>query len=265
MRRDQRENRAKTIEHMITVMSDWQLGAGDASLPSFDAAVACVPFLRALPSKERERLRAYALVRRIPQGQPIWSLDETAHEFIFAISGHVKLMRPCENGREVIIDVGKPGELLCASAACAFAPYCCTCTALDRDVAVLVLPRRDVLHLLEQNPVAASAFVREATGRDIRLGQRIVELASGHVQQRVCALLLRLVEQAGTPLPEGQTRIALKLSRQDLADLCGTTLESAIRIMTRLSREGTVRTTASGFVVRDRLKLEALARGRTDR
>jgi CRP/FNR family transcriptional regulator len=85
------------------------------------------------------------------------------------------------------------------------------------------------------------------------------------VQQRVCALLLRLVEQAGTPLPEGQTRIALKLSRQDLADLCGTTLESAIRIMTRLSREGTVRTTASGFVVRDRLKLEALARGRTDR
>lgn len=201
----------------------------------------------------------------MPQGRPIWTLDEAAHEFIFAIEGHVKLMRPCESGREVIIDVGKPGELLCASAACAFAPYCCTCTALDRDVIVLALPRRDVLYLLEQNPAAAAAFVREATGREMRLGRRIVELASGQVEQRICALLLRLGDQAGTPLSGGQTRIALKLSRQDLADLCGTTLESAIRAMTRLSREGAVRTTASGFVLRDRLKLEALARGRSER
>lgn len=247
----------------MVIMSDQDTGG--AAMPSFDDAVARVPFLRALSPKDRERLRPYAAVRRIPQGRPVWTLDDAAQEFIFAIEGHVKLIRPCESGREVIIDVGKPGELLCASAACAFAPYCCTCTALDRDVIILVLPRRDVLHLLEQNPTAAAAFVREATGREMRLGRRIVELASGHVEQRVCALLLRLGDQGGTPLSGGQTRIALKLSRQDLADLCGTTLESAIRVMTKLSREGTVRTTASGFVIRDRVKLEALARGRSER
>lgn len=246
---------------MIPIMRESAPGSDGVALPSFDDAAARVAFLRALSPTDRDRLRPYASVRRIPQGAPVWSLDEAAREFIFAIDGHVKLMRPCENGREVIIDVGKPGELLCASAACAFAPYCCTCTALDRDVVVLVLPRRDVLHLLEQNPTAAAAFVREATGREMRLGRRIVELASGQVEQRICALLLRLGEQAGTPAEGGHIRIALRLSRQDLADLCGTTLESAIRVMTRLSRQGTVRTTASGFVIRDRDRLEALARG----
>jgi CRP/FNR family transcriptional regulator len=249
---------------MIGVMSD-PVSDGGAAVPSFDQAVAHVAFLRALSPRDRDRLRPYATVRRVPKGGLVWALDETAQEFIFAIDGHVKLMRPSENGREVIIDVGKPGELLCASAACAFAPYCCTCTALDRDVTVLVLPRRDVLHVLEQNPAAAAAFVREATGRDIRLGQRIVELASGQVEQRVSALLLRLADQAGTAVAGGQIRIALKLSRQDLADLCGTTLESAIRVMTRLSREGIVRTTASGFVIRDRRRLESLTRGRSAR
>lgn len=248
---------------MIGIMSGRLPETEGVPVPSFDDAFPRVPFLRALSPKDRERLRPYAAVRRIPQGRPVWTLDEAAQEFIFAIEGHVKLMRPCENGREVIIDVGKPGELLCASAACAFAPYCCTCTALDRDVIVLVLPRRDVLHLLEQSPAAAAAFVREATGREMRLGRRIVELASGQVEQRISALLLRLGDQAGIPFDGGQTRIALKLSRQDLADLCGTTLESAIRVMTRLSREGTVRTIASGFVIRDRLKLETLAKGRS--
>lgn len=238
---------------------------GGSAVATFDDAVAHVAFLRALSPHDRDRLRPYAAVRRIPQGAPVWTLDDSAQEFIFAIDGHVKLLRPCENGREVIIDVGKPGELLCASAACAFAPYCCSCVALDRDVTILVLPRRDVLHILEQNPIAASAFVREATGREMRLGRRIVELASGHVEQRICALLLRLGDQAGNPLEGGQTRIALKLSRQDLADLCGTTLESAIRVMTKLSREGTVRTTTTGFVIRDRVRLETLARGRSER
>jgi CRP/FNR family transcriptional regulator len=247
---------------MIGVMSEPARGV---AVPAFDDAVARIAFLRALSPADRERLRPYAAVRRIAQGSAIWTLDESAQEFIFAIEGHVKLMRPCENGREVMIDVGQPGELLCASAACAYAPYCCTCTALDRDVVVLALPRRDVLHLLEQNPAAAAAFVREATGREMRLGRRIAELASGLVEQRVCALLLRLGEQAGTPLGGGQTRIALKLSRQDLADLCGTTLESAIRVMTRLSREETVRTTAAGFVIRDTVRLERLARGRSER
>ncbi len=92
----------------------------------------------------------------------------------------------------------------------------------------------------------------------MRLGGRIGELSSGQVERRVVTLLLRLAEQVGAPRPDGSVWIPLSLSRQDLADLCATTLESAIRCMSKLARQGLVKSVARGFVVPSRSRLEAL-------
>ncbi len=231
----------------------------------FDAAVERVPFLRALTPADRERLRPYAEIRHVESGHAVWKLDDALHAYVFLISGHVKLMRPCDTGRDVILDVTSPGNLLCASAVSAFSPACCTTVALGDDVFVLLLPRRDVLHIVEQSPAAAMAFVRETTNREMRLAGRIAELASGQVEQRVAALLIDLAGREDSVRENGRTRIPLHLSRQDLADLCGTTLETAIRTMSRLARESVVTTAASGFVIVDRPALERIARGERSR
>ncbi|HSG00695.1 MAG TPA: Crp/Fnr family transcriptional regulator [Vicinamibacterales bacterium] len=228
---------------------------------TFEEATERVPFLRALAPADRERLRPYAEVRHIPGGQAVWKLDDPLHYYIFLIEGHVKMTRPCENGREVILDVTSAGDLLCISAVSSFSPACCTSVAFDEGVVAIFLPRRDVLHVVEQSPPAAAAFVRESTGREARLAMRIAELASGQVEQRVAALLLHLADHESAVRENGHVRIPLHLSRQDLADLCGTTLESAIRTMSRLAREDVVTTAARGFIITDRARLEQLARG----
>ncbi len=64
---------------------------------------------------------------------------------------------------------------------------------------------------------------------------------------------------AGEPVAEGAAAIALPLSRQELADLTGTTLATAIRVMTRWAREGLVATRRGGFVLLDRPRLETLS------
>lgn len=235
----------------------------DAPDTPFDEVVDRVPFLRALGPAELERLRPYAKVRRVREGAAVWALDAELKDFIFVLDGHVKLCRPCETGRDVILDVCAPGDLLCSSAVSNFVPACCACVALDGDVTVVAFPRRDVLHVIEQSPAAAGAFVRVATGRDLRLARRVVELASGQVEQRVATLLLRLADQIGQINDAKQIQIPLRLARQDLADLCGTTLETAIRAMTRLARDGVVRTGAKGPIVVDRRRLESLSRGET--
>ena len=229
----------------------------------FEEVIARVPFLRALARAEQERLRPYSEVRRLGQRQAVWSLDDRLLHYTFLLSGHAKLIRPCESGREVILQLAAPGELLCFGAVSAFSPACCTCVALDEDVLVVMVPRRDVLYILEQNPAAAAAFVREASSREMRLGQRIVELSSGHVEQRISGLLLRLADETGAPAANGRVKIGVKLSRQDLADLCGTTFETTVRTMTKLARDGIVHTLDRGFVVADRARLAAAARGRS--
>jgi CRP/FNR family transcriptional regulator len=245
---------------MMDVMSP-QRRADTPPSVTFDEVVAQVPFLRALTDAERERLRPYAEIRRVGAGQSIWTFDDSLNFYIFLVEGHVKMVRPCDSGREVIVDVSGPSELLCAGPVSSFSPACCTCVAFDDGVIAVFLPRRDVLQMIERNAPAGAAFIRESTGRDMRLCQRISELASGHVEQRVAALLLRLADQNGSSREQGHVKIPLHLSRQDIADLCGTTLESAIRTMSKFSRESIVTTVARGFVINSRPDLERLSRG----
>ena len=231
--------------------------------PRLAEAVERVPFLRALPPPDAERLRPYAQCRRVARGEPLWIEGDPTSEFSFVVRGRMKLVRTSEAGREVILELCGPGELLCASAVCSFAPYCCRAVAMEDEALVVVLPRRAVLELLERSPNASRAFLREVTCRGMTLCQRVEELASGQVERRIATLLLRLADQVGVSRGEDGTWIPLPLSRQDLADLVGTTLETAIRTMTRLGRDGIVRTAARGLVVTDRPALEGIAGGRS--
>lgn len=227
----------------------------------FEEAVARVPFLRALPARDLERLRPYAQCRRVGRGERVWVEGDATSEFTFVVDGRLKLVKTSEAGREVILEMCGAGDLLCASAVCSFAPYCCSATSMEEIVDVVVVPRRDVLELLERSPAAARAFLREVTGRGMSLCQRVEELSSGQVERRIATLLTRLADQVGVARAGEGTWIPIPLSRQDLADLCGTTVETAIRVMTRLAREGVVRSAARGFLVTDGARLEQIARG----
>lgn len=228
---------------------------------SFAEAAERVPFLRALSAPDLERLRPYAQSRRLTRNQRVWTEGDDTSEFAFVADGRVKLVKTSESGREVILELCGPGELLCASAVCSFAPYCCGAVTMEDGVEVLILPRRDVLELLERSPAAVRAFVREVTGRGMSLCHRVEQLASGQVERRIATLLLRLADQVGVPRDGEGTWLPLQLSRQDLADLCGTTIETAIRVMTRLGREAVVRAAARGLIIADRPRLEEIARG----
>jgi CRP-like cAMP-binding protein len=231
----------------------------EAPAADFEACVPAIPFLRALSAPDLDRLRAYASCRRVTRGTPIWSEGGPSTAFTFLAGGSVKLVKAGEGGREAIVDLPQAGELLCASVVCAFAPYCCSALA-GGEATLVSIPRRDLLELVERSPDASRAFLREVTLRGMRLGGRIGELSSGQVERRLVTLLLRLAEQVGTPRADGSIWIPLSLSRQDLADLCATTLESAIRSMSKLARQGLVKSVARGFVVPNRPRLEALLR-----
>jgi len=227
---------------------------------TFDEAVERVPFLKALPPQQLDRLRPYAKCRRVQRGGRVWREGDATADFTFLIAGRAKLVKAGEAGRDAIVDLCGEGEILCASAVSAFAPYCCSAAALGDSVDVLVIPRRDLLEVLERSPAASRAFIREMTGREMRLARRIGELSSGQVEQRVATLLLHLADDAGVRQANGLVHIPIGLKRQDLADLCSARIETTIRVMRRLGRQGLVRSASRGFVV-DRGGLERIARG----
>ena len=91
--------------------------------------------------------------------------------------------------------------------------------------------------------------------RQVQLGQRVSEM-TGSVETRVAQAFLDLVASAGKAEGHGAS-ISLALSRQEIADLVGTTVETAIRIMSRWGKEGLVLTEGDGFVIPDVERLRA--------
>jgi len=224
-------------------------------------AVANIPFFSVLPSDEAARIGARGRLHVLARGEQLWDQGAQGGGFGFVHRGRLKMVQRTAEGRETILELRGPGELLCMSAVCMYRPYCCAPVALEDGTEVLVVPRIVLLDHLERHPDLAQAFSQAAHERQAALCRRIGEMSGTLVEQRIAALLLRLCDDSGVARPGGGRWIPLALSRQDLADLVGTTVETAIRTMTRLARDGIVRSVARGFVVHDRGALQALARG----
>jgi CRP/FNR family transcriptional regulator len=231
-------------------------------LTSVQEAFDRVPFVRALDAAERERLVPHARVRNVAADEACWTEGQASEDFAFVVRGRVKLVKIAETGRESIMEMGSPGELLCGSTVFCYVPHCCSSLGMERGTEVLLLPRRDVLELVERSPAAARALMRELTDRGMAMCRRVEELSGGQVEQRIALLLLKLADKSGVARSDQGTHVPVRLTRQDIADLCATTVETTIRVMSRLEKEAVVRSSASGFDVADRDALERIARGR---
>ncbi len=216
------------------------------------------PFFRRLSEVDLERLASIAVAKTYEKGEIVFSEgDEPAYLHTIA-SGRVKMIKRIRSGKEVILEIMGPGDPLGAVVAYEARPYPATAVALERTKGLL-LPRSELFAMLERHPSVVRGFLSGMARRIVELTQRIPEMAGGRVETRFALLFLKLSENLGRPEGEA-TFIPLPLGRQDLADLTGTTLETAIRVMSRWGKEGVVRTAPDGFRIVDRETLERLAR-----
>jgi len=132
---------------------------------------------------------------------------------------------------------------------------------LEDQTEILSVERRVVLDMIGREELVASSLVRELAQRTVHLCRRVGELGAGRAEQRIARLLLTLAERSGSPRGEGEIRVAIALSRQDIADLCGTTVETTIRIMSRWTKDGVIAAASHGFIIRDASALRHLLRG----
>ena len=227
--------------------------------PRIEEALRATVLYRALAGDDRTRLAEVSTLRSYDKGSTLFSEGDSSDFLYTLVSGRAKVVKMLASGKEVILEIFGPGDPVGAVVAYEGRPYPATAIAIE-PTSCLLVRRAAFFALLERHPTLVRSFILGLTHRIVELTRRIPEVAGGRVETRFAHLLLKLADKMGVPGPEG-TLIPMALSRQDLADLTGTTVETCIRIMSRWGKEGVVRTEKEGFVVRDRQALENLAQG----
>ena len=216
-----------------------------------------IPFFRRLSPELRGRVGAVAHLKSHDKGELIFAEGDPSHAFIVIVSGRVKVFKSTPAGKEIILEIFGAGDPLGAVAVYEGAPFMASALALE-ETQVLAVEQRAFLKLLEDNPAFVRGLLSGLTIRLAELTRRLAELSGARVEARFARLFLKLCEQIGRA-ERGGMFVPMPLSRQELADLTGTTIETAIRIMSRWQKDDVLHTEKDGFVVMDREALDDAA------
>ena len=187
---------------------------------------------RNLPAKERERLASLSHDRSYAKGETIFHEGQPSDSVWLTIDGRVHLLHHQAGGRVQANCVMTPGETFCCLPAMDGGPYPATAVAAT-NARVLQIPTR-LFHelmgkypqLLQESLCFFSSRLRQVEARGC--------LVHDPVEHRVAQALLTLQKKFGETIP---------LTRQEIAELAGTTVETAIRTISRFQQEGWVRST----------------------
>ena len=216
-----------------------------------------IPLFRRLSPALRARVSEVARTRTYDRGDLIFSEGDPSDVFIVIVAGRVKVFKSTPAGKEIILEIFGAGDPLGAVALYESLPFFASAIALE-PTETLSIEQAAFFRLLEQDPAFVRGLLSGLTIRLAELTRRLADLSGARVDVRLARLFLKLCDRIGRQ-ERGGIFVPMPLSRQELADLAGTTIETTIRIMSRWQKENVLYTEKDGFVVLDRNALDEAA------
>ena len=219
-------------------------------------------FWDALAEPERAALRGVARPRRYQTRMPLCYQGDDSDHTIVIESGWAKVTSAGDDGREVVLAVRGPGDLVCESAVLGRRERSATVTALS-PMRALVVPASRFTAFLDAHPqvwmLVSETFVRRLDDA----GHRLQAHVSAHGARRLAILLTQLAELSArhSPAPDGgAVVIGPPLSQEELGSWMDASRETVARALAALRAEGLVRTGRRRITVVDPARLREFAR-----
>ena len=232
-------------------------------MPHLDRSlVSDLPLFSGLASERIDELLREAQSIRYPKGTNVFQQDEEAHSFFVLLHGHLRVFKLTPDGQQVVVRFVTPGDLFGIAMAIGRSTYPATASAVADSIA-LVWPTAAWPRLVEKHPALAVNTLQAVGGRLQEAHTRVVEISTEQVERRVAHALLRLAKQGGRKVAAG-IQIDFPISRQDVAEMTGTTLHTVSRILSGWEDRGLVEGGRQRITIRDPHRLFILAEGTRD-
>lgn len=225
--------------------------------------IASLSAFQGLAPAELDRMVSQARSLRIARNRAVFEQEQGAHSFFLLLDGHIRVVKSTAEGGEVTVRYIGPGELMGIATALGRTTYPASAIAAV-DCVVLAWPSSLWSEFASAYPAFGASTYQTVGNRLQDAHTRVVEMSTEHVDQRVAHALLKLVNQTGRKTEEG-LMIDFPISRQDIAEMTGTTLHTVSRLMSAWEGKGLVRSGRQKVTVVEPHRLLMLAEGRTQK
>jgi len=208
--------------------------------------------LKALNKDELIRMAECKTSYTIKKGEPIFEEGEVTNGIYCVKDGVCKLSKLSDNGKDQIVKLVKPGELLGQRSMISDEPANLSAIALE-DMEVCFIPRSEVMQFFNENN-QFSMNVMKTICEDLKgADDHMVNMAQKTVRQRLVETLIYLEETFGKN-EDGSLHI--QLSREELAGMIGTATESCIRLLSELNKSNLIELNGKKIFISDKNKLK---------
>lgn len=219
--------------------------------------VAGFPLFRGLTRDQIEDILGGARSMRFARNTHIFEQGAEAQSFFLLLHGHVQALKITPAGEQIVVRYVSPGELFGIAPAIGLGDYPATAIAAV-DSVVLVWPTPKWPELVQQYPALASGTLQAVGTRLQEAHARVIEMSTEEVERRVARALLRLANQAGRKV-DGGIEIDFPISRQNIAEMTGTTLHTVSRILSAWEQAGIIESGRQRVALRDAHRLMEIA------
>lgn len=205
-----------------------------ADFPSQD--LASLELFVGLPQKALEEVMALARIRRLSKDHQIFNQGDKGVRAHAVIDGSVRISQSGSDGAQIVMRFIGAGEMFGTVALFTDGRYPADAVTLTASLEAS-WSESELLELINHHPRIAVNVVRVIGKRLQEVQDRLREVSTQRVEQRVARAVMRLARQAGHSTVNG-TAIEFPLRRKDVADISGTTLHTASRILTSWEKAG---------------------------
>jgi CRP/FNR family transcriptional regulator, nitrogen oxide reductase regulator len=209
--------------------------------PTVQEALQANTLFNALTADERDSLGRIARVVHAERGEIIWLSGADVDFFGLSASGFVKMVKGMPNGNEVTLELMGPGQIF-GLLGVIDGKGCPLMASAVTDVWYLRIPKRQMLAIYQESSALKDRLVRRLAVRYHNTHELLARMSSGRVDERIAAILYVLMESYARHLPDGSIQLLVPLTRQELAEMAGTTVESTIRTLSRWQKDVMVST-----------------------
>ena len=209
-----------------------------------------------LSDAEIKEISPYLISSSAKKKDVIFSEGDPSEWFYIVTEGKVKITKLSQDGKEIILEVIRPADFFGGLAVIRGFPYPANAVAME-DTKLLKISRSGLMRIVDRFPNLMYCMAQQVGDRMKESHETLKNIALERVEARIASLLLKLADKTGRKADDGIV-IDMKLTKQDIAEMVGTTVETSIRTMSKLKKMGILADKDGRILIKNHEKLKSL-------